>query len=146
MSYIIRDMALEDIDRIYELECECFAIPWTKQAMKYEIEQNKLAHYYVLQTDVVVGYLGVWNIVDEGHITNVAVTKRARGKGYAVALVEHLKKESIKNHIERLTLEVRVSNISAQSLYKKMGFKEAGIRKKYYSDNGEDAIIMWCEL
>lgn len=93
--------------------------------------------------DKVVGYVGIWFIVDEGHITNVAVHSDYRGQKIGDKLVEGLVKMSKENKIVSMTLEVRTSNIVAQNLYKKYGFKIGGIRKEYYSDNKEDAIIMW---
>lgn len=146
-NYLIREMALEDIPRICEIEIECFPSPWSEASFVNELTTNKLATYYILEEEgFIAGYLGVWNIVDEGHITNVAVSTQFRGKGYGVALVDHLKNESLKKGVLFLTLEVRVGNTPAIGLYEKMGFENKGIRKKYYQDNGEDAMIMWCTL
>lgn len=147
MSYIIREMTISDIDRICVIETECFPSPWSAASFENELTTNKLATYYVLEVDgIVAAYLGVWNIVDEGHITNVAVSPTYRGRGYGLALVKHLKEASLEKGVLFLTLEVRVSNVAAISLYEKMGFITHGIRKKYYQDNGEDAMIMWCTL
>jgi len=147
MSYMIREMIVADIERICIIEGACFPSPWSAASFENELTTNKLATYYVIEVEgIVVAYLGVWNIVDEGHITNVAVSPTYRGCGYGLALVEHLKEASIKKGVHFLTLEVRVSNIAAISLYEKMGFETQGIRKKYYQDNGEDAMIMWCTL
>lgn len=146
-DYLIREMTLEDIPRICEIEVECFPSPWSEESFVNELTTNKLATYYILEdAGIIAGYLGVWNIIDEGHITNVAVSIRFRGKGYGIALVDHLKRESLKKGVHFLTLEVRVGNAPAIGLYEKMGFENQGIRKKYYQDNGEDAMIMWCTL
>ena len=94
----------------------------------------------------VVGYVGIWFVMDEGHITNVAVHSDYRGKKIGDKLVQDLVELCKENNIVSMTLEVRVSNIVAQNLYKKYGFKLAGIRKEYYSNNKEDAMIMWNDI
>ena len=99
----------------------------------------------VEDTSKVVAYGGFWGIIDEGHITNIAVVPELRGKRLGQMLVTGLMEIAKMRNIERMTLEVRVSNHSAQRLYERMGFETQGIRKKYYEDK-EDALIMWCEL
>ena len=94
----------------------------------------------------IVGYVGVWFVVDEGHITNVAVHSDYRGRKIGDKLVDEMVKLCKENNLVAMTLEVRTSNTVAQNLYRKYGFKMAGIRKEYYSDNKEDAIIMWNQL
>ena len=94
----------------------------------------------------VVGYVGIWFVMDEGHITNVAVHSDYRGRKIGDKLVQALVKLCRENNIVAMTLEVRVSNLVAQNLYKKYGFKLAGVRKEYYSDNKEDAMIMWNDI
>ena len=93
-----------------------------------------------------MGYVGIWFVMDEGHITNVAVHSDYRGRKIGDKLVQALVNLCRENKIVSMTLEVRVSNIVAQNLYKKYGFKLAGIRKEYYSDNKEDAMIMWNDI
>lgn len=145
-NLIIRDMKLEDIDGVYNVEKSCFPDPWSKESFKKEI-QNKLAKYLVAQIeDKVVGYVGAWFVIDEAHITNVAVSPEYRGQKIGDKIVKSLIDECRENKIKAMTLEVRVSNIVAQNLYKKYGFKLAGVRKEYYSDNKEDALIMWKHL
>lgn len=95
---------------------------------------------------MVVGYGGIWLILDEGHVTNIAVDSRYREKGIGKKLVEGLISLCSEEKIMAMTLEVRASNIAAQSLYKKYGFTEFGIRPNYYADDKEDAIIMWKSL
>lgn len=143
----IRPMTLEDIQAIYDLEVKCFKVPWTKEAFKNEVEKNKLAHYYVLSVDnKVIGYGGVWHIMDEGHITNIAIDPSYRNKGYGKFLMKRIMEESRKIGIDYMTLEVRVTNTSAIKLYEALGFKTSGIRPNYYTDNQEDAKIMWVDL
>jgi len=145
-NLIIRDMKLEDIDSVYDVEKSCFSDPWSKDSFKKEIKNN-LAKYLVAQVeDKVVGYVGAWFIVDEAHITNVAISPKHRGQKIGDKIIKYLIDECTKSGIKAMTLEVRSSNIVAQNLYKKYDFKFAGVRKEYYSDNKEDAIIMWKHL
>ncbi|URZ07920.1 ribosomal protein S18-alanine N-acetyltransferase [Clostridium felsineum] len=139
----VHPLKKEDIDSIIAIENLCFPTPWTKESMEGELN-NKFAKYLVIKKDnVVIGYGGLWLIIDEGHITNIAVHPEFRGIGIGNIIVKELIKLCYIRNISSMTLEVRVSNIVAQNLYKKFGFKEAGIRKRYYSDNDEDALIMW---
>ena len=135
---------LGDIMRIEKLS---FTTPWSKQAFLSEMLDNDRAYYLVAKVnDRAVGYIGVWLIAGEGHITNVAVHPDYRGKGIGNLLmmaIEHLAKA---RGAARMTLEVRVSNDIAQGLYRKLGYIAAGIRRRYYRDNDEDAIIMWKDI
>ncbi|WP_242972963.1 ribosomal protein S18-alanine N-acetyltransferase [Anaeromicrobium sediminis] len=139
-----RLMTIDDIEHVLEVENSSFPIPWSENAFRKEMEENNLALYVVVEEkDRVVGYAGMWIIGDEGHITNVAVHPNCRKKGYGDLLIDKLLNEGDKKGINAYTLEVRVSNIPAQRLYEKYGFKSVGIRPKYYEDNKEDAMIMW---
>lgn len=145
-NLIIRTMTKDDIDDVYKVEEDCFVDPWSKEAIRQELKNN-LARYIVAEIDgKVVGYVGVWFVLDEGHITNVAVHSDYRGKKIGDKLIKDLVELCKENNMSAITLEVRVSNIVAQNLYKKYGFKIGGIRKEYYSDNKEDAMIMWSQL
>ncbi len=147
MDIIIRKMEEKDLDRIMEIEKKAFTTPWTKESFILEITKNQLARYIVAEIDdVVVGYGGIWLILDEGHITNIAVDTDYRKMGAGNSLVEGLIHLSMERNISAMTLEVRETNIAAQNLYKKYGFVESGIRPKYYADDNEDAIIMWKNL
>ena len=133
------------IKGIYELSKICFSIPWSLDSISNEVE-NPLAKYVIAQdlsTDQIIGYAGVWIVAGEGDITNIAVNPSYRKQGIASNILKKLFEVCKENNCSDITLEVRVSNIPAQNLYKKFNFKEEGIRKKYYSDNGEDAMIMW---
>ncbi|CAM3623710.1 ribosomal protein S18-alanine N-acetyltransferase [Marinicrinis lubricantis] len=143
----IRKMKLEDIPVICEIEQECFTAPWSAEAFHHELIQNHFAHYYILEVNgAIAGYGGMWIIMDEAHVTNIAVRGKYRGKGCGELLLRKLQQSAVALGSVRMTLEVRVSNEVAQNLYRKLGFREAGIRKNYYSDNQEDALIMWAEL
>ena len=133
------------INGVFKLSKECFAIPWSLDSISNELNNNK-AKYVIaedLSTNEVIGFVGVWIICGEGDITNIAVKSDYRNQGIASELLKNLFKICKKEDCNDLTLEVRASNIPAQNLYNKFGFKKEGIRKKYYQDNGEDAIIMW---
>lgn len=143
----IRWMEERDLDAIMEVEKQCFTLPWSKEAFYNELHQNRFAHYLVLEEDNhVIGYCGAWLVVDEAHITNIAVLPAYQGRGLGKAILSRMIEECKQQAIERMTLEVRASNLVAQSLYKKLGFAEGAIRKNYYSDNQEDAIVMWVNM
>lgn len=145
-NLVIEMMTSKDIDGVFEVEKNCFEHHWSKDAFSKELK-NDVARYLVAKIDgKVVGYVGIWFVMDEGHITNVAVHSDYRGRKIGDELVKELVKLCKENNIVSMTLEVRVSNIVAQNLYKKYGFKLAGIRKEYYSDNKEDAMIMWNDV
>lgn len=144
MDISIREMREADLDRIMEIESKTFSPPWSREAFLLELTKNLLAKYLVgLINGEVVGYGGIWLIIDEGHITNIAVDERYRGLGVGNKILEGLIQLCMDRGLRAITLEVRKSNEVAKSLYKKYGFKEYGIRPKYYADNNEDAIIMW---
>lgn len=142
-----RLMQVEDIDKILVVEHASFPTPWTREAFYHELVHNHLAYYIVAEMENrVVGYCGTWIIMDEAHITNVAVHPNARGHRIGEMLMRQMISLSMAYGATKMTLEVRISNYIAQSLYKKLGFEETGIRKGYYADNHEDAVIMWVNL
>lgn len=145
-NLIVRAMTKNDVDAIYRVEEDCFVDPWSKDAIRKELTNN-VARYLVAEiNNELVGYIGCWFIVDEGHITNVAVHSDHRGKKIGDKLVKEMVDLCKESNLNAMTLEVRSSNTVAQNLYRKYGFKMGGIRKEYYSDNKEDAIIMWNQL
>ena len=144
MEIVIREMATADISQVLEIEQESFTTPWSEDAFRNEVENNLLAVYIVAEIDgIVEGYGGFWRILDEAHITNIAVRSASRGQGIGEAILMGMIGYCKANRVPNMTLEVRKSNYPAIGLYKKHGFEEAGIRPGYYSDNHEDAIIMW---
>ena len=138
-------MGSEHLDQVAFIERESFHTPWSKDTFSYEIKFNTFAHYMVALADKkkVAGYAGMWIIMDEAHITNVAVQKKQRGRGLGLELMQRMIAWALTLGAMRMTLEVRPSNTPARSLYATLGFKERGVRKKYYADTGENAIIMW---
>lgn len=144
MDLIVRQAEERDIKPMAEMDVLCFTAPWSEASFTQEIKENSMAFYIVAEIDgKIVGYAGLWCIVDEGHITNVAVHPDFRRRGIGEALVSVLLTHTIENGILSHTLEVRESNEAAISLYTKFGFVPSGMRKNYYEDNNEDAIIMW---
>lgn len=143
MSVKLSLMTQEDLKEVLKISTLSLKESWSLDAFTKELS-NPLAKYIVAKYDnKPVGFAGVWTIVDEGHITNIAVHPDYRKKGIGSLLVNSLIEHSSNWGCNALTLEVRASNIPAQNLYKKFDFIEEGIRKNYYKDNKEDAIIMW---
>ena len=134
----IKKLSLEHIDSVVEIENTCFSNPWSSEDLTAQID-NETSHFLVaLIDDKVVGYMGLQIFSGEGYVTNVAVLPEYRGQGIAQALID----EQMKNKMDFITLEVRESNIPAIRLYEKTGFKNVGIRPKFYTNPTENAIIM----
>ncbi|ANU15127.1 Ribosomal-protein-S18p-alanine acetyltransferase [Planococcus halocryophilus Or1] len=149
MSEIVnyRKMTVEDIDVVYEIEKLSFTLPWTKDAFYNEMNINEHAYYVIAETDEgIVGYCGMWLVMDEAHVTNIAIHPDHRGKKLGGGLMEAAIETAKAQGAVLMTLEARVSNTVAQNLYRKLGFKNGGIRKRYYTDNYEDAIVMWVKF
>jgi [ribosomal protein S18]-alanine N-acetyltransferase len=137
-------MTEEHLDGVMIIENLSFKIPWSRNSFLEELTANQMAVYVVaVSGEKVIGYGGLWRIVDEGHITNIAVHPEFRRCGAGLRIMDKLLEICELSGINSLTLEVRKSNLPAQRLYEKYGFKAEGIRKSYYSDTGEDALIMW---
>lgn len=162
LPFIVEPMTLDDIDQVMEIEQIVFPAPWSARAYQYEITKNDhstmlvvraagaskgklghLKHRLGLGTPLpVLGYAGLWLLVDETHICTIAVHPRWQGLGIGELLLISLLDESMRLGALCATLEVRVSNNAAQALYLKYGFEIVSIRKRYYTDNNEDAYIM----
>lgn len=142
-----RKMTVEDIDAVYEIEKLSFTLPWTKEAFYNEMNINEHAYYVIAETEEsIVGYCGMWLVLDEAHVTNIAIHPEHRGKKLGGGLMEAAIETAKAQGAVLMTLEARVSNTVAQNLYRKLGFKNGGIRKRYYTDNYEDAIVMWVKF
>ncbi|MBR1607029.1 MAG: ribosomal protein S18-alanine N-acetyltransferase [Clostridia bacterium] len=146
-EYTIRRMTVEDVDAVHAIEAATFAIPWSRQSFYEEMTRNACARYLVavLDTGEIVGFAGMWVVLDEGHITNIAVRADQRGQGIGRALTAALMQYAANLGVVYMTLEVRRSNEVAQHVYLSHGFIQVGVRKKYYEDNGEDALFMVCD-
>jgi ribosomal-protein-alanine N-acetyltransferase len=143
----VRTMTLDDIPAVYEVELVSFTIPWSKDAFEREITSNKFALYHVAEVDgKVIGYCGMWIVYDQVQVTNIAVLPEYRGYHYGEILLGFVINEARRHGGVVLSLEVRVSNKPARSLYEKFGLQPGGIRKQYYTDDLEDALVMWVNL
>jgi len=160
-EFSLEPAVLQDVGRLYEIECACFAIPWSKDSLSSFIANSEhtfciAAHNCAAEehgrqgqeetamqyTDTeIIGYIGVMYVLDEGEISNIAVHPDYRGKGAGSALLHAAQEYCRSKGIKTLHLEVRPGNISALSLYRKCGFVRSGLRKGYYADNGDDAFL-----
>lgn len=146
-EYNLRFMKVEDVPQVYELERLSFTLPWSQQSFYTELTQNVYARYLVIEYEGrIISYGGMWIIVDEAHVTNVAVHPDYRGRKLGELMMRQMMELARGFDAVRMTLEVRPSNHVARALYQKLGFIDTGIRPGYYTDNNEDAIIMWADL
>ena len=139
----VRRATIEDAKEIFAIEMECFSIPWSLDSIETELlNEDKKLYYVVEDVNGVVGYAGAWLVYDEGQITNIAIRPSARRQGFGAKLTSALIEECFKRGMHEIFLEVRISNLSALSLYRQLGFTVKGMRKNYYSEPKEDAYIM----
>jgi ribosomal-protein-alanine N-acetyltransferase len=145
MRFDIRRAESADAAAVAEIEKLCFSPPWSLEEILYELKENTLAYYIVGTSNRrVVSYAGLWAVLNEGHITNVAVHPDFRGHGFGAAMIGALIERTRRDAgLTDFTLEVRTSNAAAMRLYRNAGFREEGRRRNYYTDPAEDAIIMW---
>lgn len=162
LPYLVEPMTLGDVDQVMEIERIVFPAPWSARAYRYEITKNDHSTMLVVRkawnpasplvrlrrllglgpAAPLLGYAGFWLLVDEAHICTIAVHPKWQGQGLGELLLVSLLEHGIKLGAARATLEVRVSNSSARALYEKYGFEIVSRRKRYYTDNNEDAYIM----
>lgn len=141
----IEPMTLADLPAVCAIEQDSFASPWPRNAYESELAHNRSAVYVVARSEMgaVVGYAGMWVIFDEAHVTTLAVDLLHRRAGIGSRLLLALIDAAVARGARWLTLEVRPSNTDALALYRKFGLREVALRRRYYSDNGEDAVVMW---
>ncbi|MCL2415675.1 MAG: ribosomal protein S18-alanine N-acetyltransferase [Defluviitaleaceae bacterium] len=139
----IETMDITHLDDVYKIEEESFSIPWSRDSFTEEIFRTNAIYVVALIDKQVVGYGGMWHIINEGHITNIAVEEKSRKMGIGDAIIKKLEYIAKSLDMIGLTLEVRMNNAPAQRLYLRNGFEVEGIRKNYYSDTKEDALVMW---
>ena len=139
---VIREMSFDDLDQVMEIENAVFSVPWTETGFFTFLIREDAMFLTAEENGEILGYCGVVMAQDEGDITNVAVKETMRRKGVGSLLLESLISETAKRGVKKLFLEVRAGNTKAIPLYEKYGFKNVGIRKNYYQDPVEDAIIM----
>jgi len=142
-----RRMTPGDVEAVHAIELATFPTPWTLDSFHYEMRENQYAHYLVAEDEIgIIGFCGMWLVIDAAQITNVAVVERMRGQKIGEALMKEAMRVAREGNMDVMSLEVRVTNVVAQNLYRKLGFQDGGIRKGYYTDNGEDALVMWVNL
>ncbi len=143
VAVVIERMTVNDLDAVHEIEREAFSTPWPSHAYRQELESNRLAHYVVARWgNEIVGFAGMWLLVDEAHVTTFATRRTWRRQGIGERLLLALLDLARARGAREATLEVRPSNTAARRLYEKYGFRNAGVRPRYYTDNHEDALIM----
>jgi ribosomal-protein-alanine N-acetyltransferase len=143
---ILRPMIAEDLEQVVEIEKTSMPSPWSKELFEEELKRDR-ARYFVGEMDSqVAGYMGYWEAPEEAHIINLAIAPRFRKKGLGFQMMEYCLRFAYNKGARLATLEVRESNEAALKLYEKMNFRTVAIRKKYYSDNQENAIVMLREL
>lgn len=141
---LIRPLTRRDIKEVMDIEQVSFPDPWQEAMFYSELNNRKISRFYVAMIDGrLVGYIGMWIIQDEAHILNLAIHPDYRRQGIGSRLLETLFEKARKKGVKRVTLEVRASNTTAQQFYKRFGIQEIAIRKRYYRDTHEDALIMW---
>jgi ribosomal-protein-alanine N-acetyltransferase len=143
---MIRHMTVDDISRVSEIEADIFTSAWSSADFMYEIAENPFGYYCVWEQDgQITGYIGLWILYEQAQITTLGVAKQFRRKGIAKELLQHGLTHAFENDVTTISLEVRISNKAAITLYEKAGFKIRGLREDYYQDNHEDAYLMILE-
>lgn len=140
----IRIMEESDLNEVVAIEKASFTLPWSRELFLKDVKENNNAHYFVLREEgKLSAYGGFWLLLDEINIVTIAVHPEKRKSGLGGQILKTLLTEGVKLRASLATLEVRVGNTSAIKLYERFGFIQIAVRKKYYSDNGEDALVMW---
>ena len=140
---IIRNMKEKDIPQVCIIENETFSKPWKDHDFLASINSEDNIYLVVEWDEQIVAYCGLWGVIEEGHINNVAVVRTHQNRGIAYSMLEELIKRAREKSLESFTLEVRVGNVNAIKLYEKLGFKKIGIRPSFYDKPREDGLIMW---
>lgn len=146
MKCAVRPMTMADLSQVAEIDRESFPQPSPRDHFQRELTVNPIARYLVLcQNEIVIGYIGIWLIVGEIHITSIAVGQSHRRKGSGERLLVAAIDLALEHDAQLITLEVRKSNAAARGMYHKFGFIEVGVRPRYYTETGEDAVLMNAE-
>jgi ribosomal-protein-alanine N-acetyltransferase len=139
----VRPAAPSDLDFVCDIECRSFSGPWSRETLREEMVDNGRSHMWVAESgERITGFMIYWTVADEIHLLNLAVHPDWRRRGVAAAMLHRLMAVARDGGFGEVLLEVRVSNKAAQVLYRKFGFAPLGIRPRYYTDNGEDAVVM----
>jgi [ribosomal protein S18]-alanine N-acetyltransferase len=147
MNLIFRPMILDDLPQVHEIDTVSFTLPWPERSFRFELTQNPNSHCWVMEIDEggvvhIAAIIVIWTIMDEGHIGTIAVRPEDRGKKIGQKILAHALLSLSEDGINKFFLEVRRTNVSAQRLYQKFGFTLDGVRKRYYKDTNEDALLM----
>lgn len=145
MEWQIEKMQPEDIKEVAGIERRIFTLPWSEQGFLSSLQSEDTLYLVVRKEGRIAGYCGLLQSFDEADITNVAVAEEARNEGLGFAMISELMRLGKERGVARYTLEVRASNAAAIHLYEKLGFQSVGIRKNFYDQPKEDAVIMWTE-
>lgn len=147
MGVVIEPLvSLEDVDAMRAVEQASFTSPWTLEMYLAELKNPEVSFFFLARSgDTVVGFCSFWRVLDEQHINNLAVVPERRREGIASALLERVLREGARMGAGRATLEVRRSNEAARQLYERFGFAVAGVRRGYYTNPAEDALVLWRE-
>ena len=146
MPVQIRDVRPKDLERILELERHCFSVPWTLSQLASQLPDEMHVFLAAEEDGVVLGYVGMMTVLDEGYISNVAVAPEARRRGVGTLLIRELLRRAEERQLSFVTLEVREHNEAAIGLYAAQGFAPVGLRKNYYDAPKENALLMTCTL
>lgn len=141
----VQPMSPAHVDDVHAIEERSFLTPWSKESIKEDLWNPRAIYFVAVDEEAgrIAGYAGMWHVINEGHINNIAVDEPYRRRGVASLLMDAFIEAARKKEMIGLTLEVRLGNRPAMGLYHKYGFKSEGIRKNYYTDTNEDAVIMW---
>lgn len=143
---VVRRMTLADAPGVHAIEQTTFPVPWSLHDFEKEMTVNRCARYMVAEREGrIIAFAGAWIVLDEAHVTKIAVAADCRRQGVGRAVTQALVQYAANLGVQYMTLEVRRSNEAAQQLYKQLGFVSVGVRKRYYADNGEDAYLMVLE-
>lgn len=146
-SIHVRPMLEDDLPAVCEIENDVFPVPWSLQSFRTEVGGDPISLSLVATVgDELVGYLVSWVVVDELHVGNIAVVPRRQGLGVATSLIRRAYRDAAARNALYATLEVRVGNRRAIALYERFGLRPVAIRKRYYSDNGEDALVLMGDI
>ena len=142
-DYIIRPMEVSDTEQVEMIEKQIFSIPWSQKSFEDACQSNDNIYLVCEMNGQIAGYCGLWTVLGEGNITNMAVSGGFRRLGIAETLMKEMEKRGMSKNVVTYFLEVRKSNKAAVNLYKKMGYVQIGVRKNFYEKPIEDALIMW---
>jgi ribosomal-protein-alanine N-acetyltransferase len=138
-------MTPEDLDEVMEIEQYSFPTPWTRTVYEHDLKRNPRSRFFVARSEddnKLLGYIGNWVTEDKCHVGTIASKHEFRGQGIAEALLTYTARTSLAEGVTYIILEVRENNFAAINLYKKLGFKQVGLRPGYYRDTGEDALLL----